>query len=231
MPVEPGDLAPEPASFGRVTVTTRDFHHHQPGAAGGAQPGRGTAGIVVDECAAAEAVAAPGPCVIACGVVSPVNIGSTYRLMACLDFRSLRRVAGDTAASATQTMQTPNKQKLRSTSKSCEAHVQTADPMALPDFLDELRRGNGAPGTPDRLPIVAIETASGAVDIHSFAWPAQCSIMVGGESDGIPPSVVELLRPGHDHLVVIPMPGPHKSLNVATALAMALFSYRGQHPG
>ena len=43
--------------------------------------------------------------------------------------------------------------------------------------------------------------------------------------------VIQRLRPGFDALVIIPMAGPHKSLNVATALAMAMFSYRSQWPG
>ena len=55
--------------------------------------------------------------------------------------------------------------------------------------------------------------------------------MVGAEGTGIPVAVIDCLRPGFDHLVIIPMPGPHKSLNVAMSMGMSLFSYRAQWPG
>lgn len=243
----------QPPGWGSVTIRTMDLHEH--------------ARALLASRATAEPNVA-GPCVALCGVVNPLNIGSTYRLMACLGFLTLRRIAGESEHSAAVTLgHAPSKQKLRSTSKSCERHVHTHPPMALPDFLAELQRCDGGGGggggcgsaegggsdsdnggvgvgggegqppraapllLPARPPIVAIETASGAVDIHGFRWPRECTIMVGGESDGIPASVVQRLRPGYDHLVIIPMCGLHKSLNVATALAMALFSYRGQHPG
>ena len=212
-------------SFGNVTIKTRELHHVT------GAPAAPLADVTAAGAAAEAAVV--GPCVALCGVVNPVNIGSTYRLMACMGFRTLRRIAGASDLSAVQTLgHAPSKQKLRSTSKSCERHVDTHSPMALDEFLSELRQSDSSSTElPNRLPIVAIETASGAVDIHSFSWPRDCTLMVGGESDGIPVSLVQELRPGYDHLVIIPMCGPHKSLNVATALAMAMFSYRGQHPG
>ena len=58
-----------------------------------------------------------------------------------------------------------------------------------------------------------------------------------GEQPGNPAQRSEMmnagrraLRPGHDHFVVIPMPGPHVSLNVAMALGIALYEWRRQCP-
>ena len=116
---------------------------------------------------------------------------------------------------------------LRATARGCEAHTRCHPARSLSDYVAHLT----AHGPGERLPIVAVETATGAQDMHSFEWPRECQIMVGGESCGIPSPIISHLRPGFDSLVVIPMPGPHKSLNVAAALGMALFSYRGQWPG
>ena len=82
----------------------------------------------------------------------------------------------------------------------------------------------------ERLPIIAIETATSAVPLNDFKFPERCAIMVGSEGNGIDPRVCKLLRPGYDAFVIIPMVGPHKSMNVATALGVALYEYRRQWP-
>ncbi len=82
----------------------------------------------------------------------------------------------------------------------------------------------------NRPPIVAIETATGAVDITTFEFPRDCFIMVGSEGSGIDPKILRAMAPGYDRLVYIPMHGPHHSLNVAMALNVALYEWRRQHP-
>ena len=82
----------------------------------------------------------------------------------------------------------------------------------------------------DRPPIVAIETATGAVDITSFQFPKSCTIMVGSEGSGISPKVLRAMVPGYDSFVVIPMHGKHHSLNVSMAAGIALYEYRRQWP-
>ena len=89
---------------------------------------------------------------------------------------------------------------------------------------------SSSPPTPPRPPIVAIETATGAVDITGFDFPRECTIMVGSEGSGIDPKVLRAMAPGYDRLVYIPMHGPHHSLNVSQAVAIALYEYRRQHP-
>merc|ERR1712194_374128 len=107
-------------------------------------------------------------------------------------------------------------------SKGCEAFVKL-EQQFTPAFLEHL-------DSTTRPPIVAIETASNAESLFSFCWPERCSIMVGSEGTGIPGKIVRRLRQGYDRMVIIPMPGPHKSLNVSHALGMALFDYRRQWP-
>ena len=84
----------------------------------------------------------------------------------------------------------------------------------------------------DRPPVCAVETAMGAIDLRTFDWPVEnTAIVVGGEGQGISQPVLKALRPGYDQTVYIPMFGRHTSLNVAAALACALYEYRRHWPG
>ena len=207
-----GKSSSKPAAFGfkGVTTATGDYH---------SSLGRITA-------AAAGAPAASPPPLILCGVTGPSNVGSILRLMACLGFEELRRISAGEVSQLIAGDES-GKAALRATAKGCEVHTRCHPPQSLTDYVEHLR----AHGPGERLPIVAVETATGALNMHSFMWPRECQIMVGGESCGIPSPIIAHLRPGFDSLVVIPMPGPHKSLNVAAAMGMALFSYRGCWPG
>mmetsp|Transcript_22025 Transcript_22025/g.66066 ORF Transcript_22025/g.66066 Transcript_22025/m.66066 type:complete len:88 (+) Transcript_22025:24-287(+) len=84
--------------------------------------------------------------------------------------------------------------------------------------------------TADRPSMVFIETATSAVSLHNYVFPRECAIVVGSEERGVPPKVLAAARRGVDAIVYIPMPGPHPSLNVATALSIALYEYRRQWP-
>lgn len=83
---------------------------------------------------------------------------------------------------------------------------------------------------PNRLPLVVIETATGAQSISDFKFPKQCVVLVGSEDNGVPPKVIKKLRKDFDGLVYIPMPGNHLSLNVVAALTCSLYEYRRQWP-
>ena len=86
------------------------------------------------------------------------------------------------------------------------------------------------PSADDRLPLIAVETADGAVPLPSFVFPRRCVIVAGAEGSGIDVKLLRRLRPGFDAMVYIPMPGPHKSLNVAEAISCAIYEYRRQWP-
>ena len=53
---------------------------------------------------------------------------------------------------------------------------------------------------------------------------------MGAEARGIDPALLGSLKAGYDTAVYTPMPGHHTSLNVAAALALALYEYRRQWP-
>ena len=174
---------------------------------------------------APAAVASGGLEVVADGVKSPENAGGLLRLAATLGAESLVHVFADgspppaylDAASAVG-------RRARAVAKGCDAHVRPAA-AARSELLAYLAEDG-------RRPVVALETASDAVSLPDFAFPERCAILVGGEGCGIRRRVASALRPElGDAFVVIPMAGPHRSLNVATALAIAAYEYRRQWPG
>ena len=173
----------------------------------------------------APAAIASGLEVVADGVKSPENAGGLLRLAATLGAESLVHVFADgspppaylDAASAVG-------RRARAVAKGCDAHVRPAA-AARSELLAYLAEDG-------RRPVVALETASDAVSLPHFAFPERCAILVGGEGCGIRRRVASTLRPElGDAFVIIPMAGPHRSLNVATALAIAAYEYRRQWPG
>lgn len=72
---------------------------------------------------------------------------------------------------------------------------------------------------------VALETSPAAVDIRDFNWPVNCTMLIGEEKDGLSPELMSMA----DHVVRIPMFGAVRSLNAASASAVAMFSYIQQH--
>jgi tRNA G18 (ribose-2'-O)-methylase SpoU len=70
--------------------------------------------------------------------------------------------------------------------------------------------------------LVALETASDAVDLYQMQWPEKCALLVGNERFGLG---AEALREA-DAVCRIPMLGQKNSLNVASALAIAAFERR-----
>ena len=106
------------------------------------------------------------------------------------------------------------------------------DTQPLQEWLRGRAEPDGdAPGA-DRVPLIAVETAQHAGNINDFSFPERCEIMVGAEDTGISARVIEALEPSRgDAVVYVPLAGTYHSLNVATALAIAMHEYRRQWPG
>ena len=162
--------------------------------------------------------------VIVEGLRDPRNLGSVFRLMGCFGLTQLTHVygGGRKQETAPQWDDRHRRALVLATARGCEAHVRRTL-LPLSGLLVHL-------GEAERLPVVAMETATGASSLHTFVFPEACTIMVGAEGRGIQSAVVRALRPGFDHFVVVPMCGAHISLNVASALGMALYEYRRQWP-
>lgn len=66
-------------------------------------------------------------------------------------------------------------------------------------------------------PVIALETAVNATDIHHFAFPSVFTLAVGNEEYGCSDTTLAEA----DHLIRIPLYGSKNSLNVANAFAIA----------
>lgn len=74
------------------------------------------------------------------------------------------------------------------------------------------------------IPIVAIEVAEAAQDLHDFDWPRPVAIVFGNEVNGIHERNLKRC----DHVVKIPMHGFKNSINVATAFGIVLYDILGK---
>ena len=174
----------------------------------------------------AAAASASASCieVVADGVKNPENAGGLLRLAATLGASSLVHVHADgSPPPAYLDAATPFGRRASAVARGCDAHVRPAA-AARSELLAYMARN-------DRRPVVALETASDATPLPDVAFPERCAILVGGEGCGIRRRVASALQPeAGDAFAIIPMAGPHRSLNVATSLAIALYEYRRQWP-
>lgn len=72
---------------------------------------------------------------------------------------------------------------------------------------------------------VALETGEDAVPIWEFEWPERTALVVGNEVEGVSPLVLKSCR----KKICLPMYGYKASLNVTTALGVAMFEYLRVH--
>ena len=75
-------------------------------------------------------------------------------------------------------------------------------------------------------PLVGLEQTSNSQNIHQFAFPQKCVLVIGHERNGITDEVLQVL----DVTVEIPVWGMPYSYNAATATCMALYEYCRQFP-
>lgn len=177
--------------------------------------------------------------VVASGVDDPQNVGSICRLMACFGAAETLVLLHPDRGNSSQS-QSPPVSKLgpesagfwevpqiaalvAKTSRGTHSLAWPPCSLSVQDFVDQDQHSD--------VPLVVIETAADASSIRNFSFPRCCRIVVGNEGNGVSPRLLHALRRGRgDATVYIPMPGPHPSLNVATALACALYEYRAQWP-
>jgi tRNA G18 (ribose-2'-O)-methylase SpoU len=97
-------------------------------------------------------------------------------------------------------------------------HVVLEVHRTLPPVLARLKQ--------DGYSLVGLEQTDHSQNLHAFAFPRRCVLVLGHERQGIEDDVLALL----DHAVEIPVYGLPHSYNVATAAAMALYEYCRQYP-
>jgi tRNA G18 (ribose-2'-O)-methylase SpoU len=74
--------------------------------------------------------------------------------------------------------------------------------------------------------IIGLEQTTKSVNIHEFAFPRKCALVVGNERLGLIDEELALT----DTCIEIPVWGTPHSYNVVTATSMALYEYCKQYP-
>jgi tRNA G18 (ribose-2'-O)-methylase SpoU len=149
----------------------------------------------------------PGPRVLAVDVRTPENVGHILRVS---------EAAG--CADVLVVPHAPFSMKVvRRTARECDRTVR----WRLASLHDATAQA-AAWGDP----LVALELTTGSSSLHDTRLPRACTVVLGGERAGIPPSVLEACALA----VHIPMFGLNGSMNITHALAVALFEWRRQHP-
>lgn len=73
--------------------------------------------------------------------------------------------------------------------------------------------------------LVGLELTKDAIDISTYSAPDKLALVLGTETTGIPPSLLEQC----DHVICIPMHGVKESLNVTISAAIASYAILHHH--
>ncbi len=84
--------------------------------------------------------------------------------------------------------------------------------------------GAAGPGA-GRLPIIGLDTGSGAVPLETYDLPRACVLLLGSEGEGL----TDAARAGCDAVLEITQFGSTRSINVAAAGAVALHAWVRRH--
>jgi len=149
-----------------------------------------------------------GPIVVCDRVAHSGNIGQIIRLCCNLDARQLYFVQDP------RRMFSPRKIVARAAQGRCfwdEGRAGFIEEAALEAAL------------PARRTVIGVETAEGALDVYATELKAASDdhalvLMFGAESTGISPALLALC----DFHVLLPCPGPMKSLNVSQCVAVVM---------
>ena len=137
---------------------------------------------------------------IAHNIRSCENVGALFRLADSLGIARLW-LSGYTPA--------PPDPRIHKTALSAEAWVPFSQATDIQDVFEALSQ--------EGVPVYALELTSEAVDIRRTSLPARAALLLGTETTGIPPSLLERCA----GTVFIPQRGKKESLNVAMAAAIA----------
>jgi tRNA G18 (ribose-2'-O)-methylase SpoU len=176
--------------------------------------GRRVAGRVTDaafvmqtDCGKEAAVATMPLVVVCAGMRSAFNVGGVFRTVECFGGEAVWG-CGYTAG--------PEHGAVKRAAMGTEQWVSWQAFGDATDAMAALReKGYG---------VVALETTEDAVALENFTWPFPCGLLLGNEQFGLAREVAEAA----DARVKIPMWGRKNSLNVVSALAVALHAARGQ---
>lgn len=142
--------------------------------------------------------------VIAEALKTPINVGSIFRIAEAF---------GVSKIIFTERSIAPPNRKIRKTSRAAELHLPYEIVEHTVDAITQLRD--------EGFQIFALELTETATPIEDFAFKntGKLAIIIGAERDGVAQPTLGVV----DHTIYIKMYGKNSSINVATALGIALF--------
>lgn len=144
---------------------------------------------------------------IAHNIRSRENVGALFRTCDSLGVSKLW-LTGYTPA--------PPDSKISKVALGAEGSVQWERRVRVEEVLDELKTQG--------VRVYALELTEGAVELSSFQPPGRMAFLLGTETTGIPPSLLERC----DGAVMIKQQGMKESLNVTIAAAIASWAVLNQ---
>lgn len=146
-----------------------------------------------------------GPIIIAVGVNDQYNIGGILRSAEAIGSKRVFFINDNLNIS---------EKKIKRLSRNASDLVDY-ESMSLENFLSIYQ---------ELPPLVALEITSGSVDIFASKFPFNMSIVIGSEKYGIPEEILELCS----QAIHLPMVGINSSLNVVSALSVALYEWHSR---
>lgn len=143
-----------------------------------------------------------GPLVVAVGIVNEFNVGNILR---CSEATGVKHVYFVDSVQ-------PSNEKLKKFSRNASNLVPNSF-ISLEKFWQII---------PQLPPLVALEITSNSTDIFSCEYDTEVSFVVGAESQGIPQEVLDVC----ELAIHLPMTGINSSINVASALCVALYDWQ-----
>lgn len=146
-----------------------------------------------------------GPIVVAVGIKNPFNMGNILR---CADATGVRHVYFVETSEI-------NQSKINKTSRSASklvphTFINSKTFFSLVDTLPSL---------------IALEITDRSTNIFTTKYQKDMGFVIGEESSGVPQEFLDIC----ESAVHIPMMGTISSLNVATALCIALYDWHRQY--
>ena len=137
-------------------------------------------------------------------VLDTYNIGAIFRLADAVAAEKVI-ICGES--------ETPPHTRIKKASINTTEWVTWSYASSAKEAIDDLRL------TIDHLQVIAVEQDSRSVRYDKFKYQFPLALVVGHESDGVSPEVLEMA----DAIVELPMFGVNKSLNVMVSLGIVLY--------
>lgn len=137
-----------------------------------------------------------------------------YQLRTPENMGMILRLAGNVGAEKVVFVRSSDQEikerKLKKTAQTAAQHINWI--FCLPEEIEK--------NLPEGYAKIAVETTEKAKNLFDFQFPKGVILFFGNEVKGLPNSIIDQCQES----VFIPMPGPTRSMNVAMAASVAVFS-------